>query len=135
MGITDLTGPRAKLGRANEHLRAIDDELRTTNEKHSEPSCVTFGRDESWYTVRFDPLPPLPLQIALIAGDCLNNIRAALDHLVWQLVLREDGKPSKSHYFPLYESGEKFIEEVKSLAQKGKRTRLHGIPVDGDAWA
>lgn len=136
MGMADLTGPRAKLGRADEHLRSIDAELRRVTMEQTESSYITFWRDESWYIVRADPLPPLPLRIALLAGDCLNNLRATLDHLVWQLVLREGQNPEGRQCFPLCETQAEFTKKVVLPSHRGNRhAPLYGIPPNGDAWA
>jgi hypothetical protein len=136
MGIADLTGPRAKLARADEHLSILDSEFRAFSLQEPKPIIVKFRHEEGWYVAYLDPLPLPPLRLALIAGDCLNNIRAALDHLVWQLVLREDKEPSYTHCFPLCEIRQKFLDEVKSPPKKReRRSPLRGIPDNGDAWA
>jgi hypothetical protein len=36
---------------------------------------------------RYRETSPLPARIGLLAGDCLQNMRSALDYLVWELVL------------------------------------------------
>jgi hypothetical protein len=36
-----------------------------------------------------------------IIGDCLHNLRSALDHLAWQLVLLDGQKPSFATSFPV----------------------------------
>lgn len=135
MGIADLTGPRAKLGRANEHLNIFDKEFRAFFTRKPESAVIEFRREEGWHVAYVNPLPLLPMRFALIAGDCLNNLRVALDHLVWQLVLREDQNPTYTHHFPACETWEKFRDEVKSPPTKRVyKCPLRGIPVDGDAW-
>jgi len=49
----------------------------------------------------------------LVAGDCIQNIRAALDHAVWAIVIKEKGaKFAEAHYraidFPIACSPERF---------------------------
>lgn len=137
MGIADITSSRAKLIRASEHLHMLDEEIHTFGQhERAKTSRITYGRDGSWYVVYLDPLPPLPLHTALVAGDCLNNLRASLDHLVWQLVLREDKEPGQHHSFPICESIEQFREKCITPAQRfQKRYPLAGIPLNGVAWA
>jgi hypothetical protein len=135
MGFADLTGPRAKLERAEEHFKALCDECLMFVQQDTNFGRSTFDCEDGWYVVLLHPIPDFPLHIALIAGDCLNNIRAALDQLIWQLVLREDQEPGQSHSFPIYDTREEFIKKVETPAKKGKqKSPLYGIPVDGDAW-
>lgn len=139
MGIADLTSPRAKLGRADEHLNVFNSEFRvfSLSSLHDpKPVNVEFRYEDGWYVAYMYGVAPLPARMALIAGDCLNNFRAVLDHVVWQLVLREDHKPRYTHGFPLYEFRQKFLDDVKSPPKKKQeRSPLWGIPVNGDAWA
>ena len=49
---------------------------------------------------------------AVILGDAVHNLRSALDHLIWQLVLLDTGKDgSNEHQFPVASSGERRILE------------------------
>jgi hypothetical protein len=107
MGIADITSSRAKLVRAREHLKALDDEIDAfSRQEDAKVGKITYGRDGTWHVVYLSPIPSLPIPIALIAGDCLNNTRAALDHLVWQLVLREDKEPQQTNSFPICEKSQ-----------------------------
>jgi hypothetical protein len=135
MGFANLSGPRAKLRRAEEHLHVADSESQTHIEQYPEAGDIELWYESPWYLVRFKPFPPFPLHLALVLGDCIHNICAALDHLIWQLVLREDQEPGQHHSFPLCQTREDFIDKVKLPAQRGKKKfPLYGIPVDGDAW-
>jgi hypothetical protein len=44
---------------------------------------------------------PLPASLPLIFGDSIHNLRSALDHLAWALVLANGGSPDESTYFPV----------------------------------
>jgi hypothetical protein len=54
---------------------------------------------------RYEFVPMLhrspPLRLGVILGDMVHNLRSALDHLVWQAVLRNGGRPNRSHQFPI----------------------------------
>jgi len=45
--------------------------------------------------------PPLPW--SAIVGDTVQNLRAALDHLVWVLVRANGHQPSNSNAFPIFD--------------------------------
>lgn len=132
----DLSGVRAKLKRAEEHQQLLKMEFdiwanqawsRTNNKFH-------IQRDDSWYTVTCDPPPEPDLRFAVIIGDLVHNLRSALDHLVWQLVIRDGHEPTHVNQFPMYEAEDKFIREVKFRKKEPQNSILYGIDVDGDAW-
>jgi hypothetical protein len=135
MGIANLTGPRAKLGRAKEHLEALYREFGVFAEQEAKTAMVKRRREEEWDVFYLGPIPAVPLRIALLAGDCLVNLRAVLDHLIWQLVLREDQEPGKHLQFPFSYTPEKFLHESEPPAKRGKKPgSIFGIPRGGDAW-
>jgi hypothetical protein len=97
---------------------------------------ITYGRDGAWHVLYLNALPKVPDSVAMIAGDCLNNIRAALDHLVCQLVLREDQEPGRDHQFPICQTKKNFVDRFELSSKKShKRNALRGIPRNGDVWA
>lgn len=44
----------------------------------------------------------MPLQFGVILGEIVHDLRSALDHLVYQMVLLNEGKPYTRNYFPIY---------------------------------
>ncbi len=132
----NLTGVRAKLGRAYVHLNSLKDELVQLNRAHADTSFIEFGRDGEWYTVFINPISKFPIELSLIAGDIFTNLRDTLDHIVWQLILREGNEPQQTNDFPIITSESRFMKVVKTPPKKTeKRSPLYGLPVDGDAWA
>jgi len=69
----------AKVERARSHLREIEGALHgyagTRSELHSAEGVLKF-------VIRVDQ--PLPADLPLMVGDCLHNLRSALDHLVYE---------------------------------------------------
>lgn len=64
---------------------------------------------------------PVPARFGLIAGDTLQCFRSALDYLVWELVLANNGTPTQQNAFPISLTGVDYKNEVE------KRRRLHGV--------
>ena len=60
--------------------------------------------DPSILIYRVTRVPDIDPMVAAIAGDILHNLRSALDHLAWQLVVLDGGVPNKWTAFPLHES-------------------------------
>lgn len=55
----------------------------------------------------------------MVIGDCLHNMRSALDHIVWQLVLANHQAPGKSNAFPITDTANRFRDIC--------RKRLNGV--------
>jgi hypothetical protein len=53
------------------------------------------------YAVRVYGVPDIDPGWLTIIGDCLHNLRSALDHLAWQLVLLDGKTPTRETSFPV----------------------------------
>lgn len=63
-------------------------------------SSLKQTADPTVYLFRMRELKPRP-PLGLILGDIANNLRGALDHLAWQLVLASGKTPGFSTAFPV----------------------------------
>lgn len=98
----DLDGVRIKIARANEHLKELKRRLDDWRVSKPYPIIVEIEpdtRDQLWKVGEEPARPPdLP-----VVGDILFNLRSALDHLAWQLVLKANlRKPSTRTEFPIF---------------------------------
>jgi hypothetical protein len=90
----DLRSAELKLNRAREHVTLLEGELKAWHKRHPQPLTLDFKADPDPQVIPMivktieDPDPLM----SLIVGDALNNFRAALDHIAWQLVVH-GGKP------------------------------------------
>jgi hypothetical protein len=94
-----------KLSRAKHHveeLRAAVGQLDvvTTDSIVGAPS----DEDSSVLVYRVTQVPEIDPSVSAIAGDVLHNLRTALDHVAWQLVLLGDGQPNENTTFPLVDT-------------------------------
>lgn len=71
-------------------------------------------------TYYVENISDVPLEIAAITGDTLNNVRSALDYLAYQLVDAAGAAHTSQHCFPIYDSAAKFKTESLSKT-KGMR--------------
>ena len=105
-------GPRAKIERAKEHIEQFSAEWSTAL-RDVEPYRY-FSEDDPdtgdrVYRVEVDDDTPAILQrLGLIIGDAVHNLRAALDLLAWQIVVANEGKPTRFTYFPIADSRKEF---------------------------
>jgi hypothetical protein len=132
--IADLAGVRAKLRRAKEHKGTLKTEFDIWAKQQADAHVFHIRRDGSWYIAMTESLKQPDIRFAVIAGDIVHNLRSALDHLVWQLVLRDGHEPSRWNEFPMCKSEELFFKKVKFRKSKPEVGVLYGITVDGDAW-
>jgi hypothetical protein len=112
-----LDGARRKLIRAQIHLDAVTDTL--VRFADGECAIVPETETDDGLILRVR-LPKVPDTLAPTIGDFLFNVRSALDHIVWQLVLSNPpNEPTSRNAFPICTSDENF------------RTALAGHRLDG----
>jgi len=103
-----------RLERADEHLATLNAERDAFFDQEDRRIVGEFERDTSEYVFRFSGEPPDP-RIGLVVGEFAHNLRAALDNLVWQIVLLRGGTPSGKTQFPIYESWEGYQSSIWML--------------------
>lgn len=81
----DLTSVYAKIQRAEEHIRSVDAELTEWLESGSHTYTLERNEERTQTYFRAKMYGPKPdyLRWTLIVGDAINNLRSALDHLVY----------------------------------------------------
>jgi hypothetical protein len=97
-----LRGPLLKLGRAKEHFAELREKseafLATVPYDWSmETEEYTDGTREYRISASVDDYPPI--ELGLIAGDVVQNVRAALDQLVWAYSAKD--KRNRRTMFPI----------------------------------
>lgn len=101
-----LTSAFLKVERARKHLTELDREIRRFVEVNPYRLAIETDPETDQPVVRFRavegrPLRP-PLRLGLMSGDVIHNLRAALDHVVYQLALTGGGSGERSQ-FPIVE--------------------------------
>lgn len=112
-----------KVKRAYEHISAFEQQLRIFLE--SRPYKVGAKRDPKnrkliYYVESAEPIPDC---LFLIAGDAIQNLMSALDHLAYQIVSSDtsDNPPNpKGIYFPIADDSAKY-EANKRKKMEGAR--------------
>jgi hypothetical protein len=120
-----LDGCRAKLRRADEHRKAFDRLFGDFLDEN--PYTITFEFDSAtgWHNFRWVVRrEPPAVDLALIFGDMLTNLRGTLDYLAWQLVLSANNEPTAHTCFPV-------VKKRESWASV-RGDSLRGV---ADAWA
>jgi len=97
-----------KVERAKQHLSEL--EIARQRFLDTEPYAFASKRDPQTgdTAVYMTRVEAPPVEIGLIAGDVIHNLRSALDHLACQLVIAHGNTPTKQTSFPIYDSVAKY---------------------------
>jgi hypothetical protein len=97
-----LSAAYTKLGHSKKHLDTLWGEIVPFLKAHGAP--ITDERDGTSLKVKTPVLPAIPEHFSLILGDAVQNMRAALDYLIYQLAKLDD--PGVDHekitMFPVF---------------------------------
>jgi hypothetical protein len=103
-----LSGARAKVGRARQHVVALRESLREAGQ--GEPYKIPIVQDRDDATgilyLRVGHLEQHPEEWGIALGDAIHNYRSALDHAWWQMACDHLGrepteKEAKQIQFPI----------------------------------
>lgn len=117
----DFKGINAKIDRASSHIHTLSSEI--------EEFCVAIRRsivhevdrdaDEQRWVYRGATVE-VPIEWSIRAGEILYDLRSALDHLVWQLVLTNGEEPTQINQFPI-------VDEVEDWMSPRTENKLKGV--------
>jgi len=97
-----LDGPKFKIERAGEYLERLDQLVRTYLRNNPQLISAEFNPQNLVNIYRYKSPEPLPIEVSLLAGDAINNLRSSLEHLAWQLALLNTVSPSDKTGFPIF---------------------------------
>lgn len=88
-----LAGVVAKFNRAKQQFDVLRHEIGSFSDQDPEPhfSRGYFDTNTWEWIERFQIREPPPLRWGVMLGECVHNLRSALDHLVCQLTLLDGG--------------------------------------------
>jgi hypothetical protein len=107
-----------KIQRANKHIK----DFYTAREAFikSDPYRVAVKRNSETRQLIYylDSVASVPDDLALIAGDALQNLRTSLDYLVHRLVKANGGTPSGHTGFPIFDAAPITSKDKRIFARK-----------------
>jgi hypothetical protein len=106
-----------KLNRAYKHILDLDIQVRDFLEGRpyvARPEHDAKSRKRTFY---FQERHPVTTDIVATFGDAVHNLRSALDHLVWQLVEANGGKPNSKTEFPIFENAKEYVAKKAGKIQ------------------
>lgn len=110
-----------RLDRALYHLESLKTELRAWSEERPYRMWTDFDVNVGYKLAWVEVVNPPPAKLSLIIGDCIHNLRAALDNLAFELALACNlGEPlpnevAEKSAFPIFNVHKKFVKKRKSL--------------------
>jgi hypothetical protein len=119
------TAIRDKLLHSEFHYKLFEAKLKGYCQTH--PSTIVCESNEATNErfISVVPTEPIPTHLSLIIGDVLQNLRSALDYLVWELVIAAKNEPTQYNAFLICSTAKSFREA------KGKR--LKGVDAEAIA--
>ncbi|MFZ0913519.1 MAG: hypothetical protein WBQ76_10090 [Candidatus Korobacteraceae bacterium] len=116
----DLTGVNAKVSRAKEHTQSVKDEVAAW--MNTRPCSLTPKANADftrWALIISVPKTADLVRWTLIVGDTINNLRSALDHLIYAIAVHESGSnpppDEKRLAFPICDTPGEFKDAAKRI--------------------
>jgi hypothetical protein len=119
-----------KVERAKKHVRALEGEVKVFLEREPYKVGVTLeqqSRRPAYYLAAVEAVPDT---LALIAGDAIQNLRSALDHLAFQIVRFDTGADPinpKDIYFPISETNAQYSKSLSKKLRGASRESIDKI--------
>lgn len=113
-----LAGVGVKLERARKHLKTLNLEMSEYLDRYPYSFELERGQFNSEYVLRAYTSEPPPLAWSALIGDFLQNLRVALEYLVWELARANVGsEPRRKTSFPIYLKRKEFFSDGKLKIQ------------------
>jgi hypothetical protein len=108
-----LDGSFLKLSRARYHFQAVNDLVEGffKRDPYQIIDNIEINGNKREHVLRFKQFEDIPNDVPLIIGDICNNLRSALDHLLWQLWVRRYPTFDETVYFPIYDCESSFVRD------------------------
>jgi hypothetical protein len=124
-----LDGPIAKLDRAKTHFQALNKSIGAFKRSKTHDIVVTKNdplTGEQVANLRILKRPKNP-EWGLVLGDMVHNLRSALDHLIWQLVILNGEKPRRQNQFPVIGTKAEYWEVQPNRSESTRDRMLAGV--------
>jgi hypothetical protein len=112
-----LDAARLTIGRAKEHIRELEGEVRAYLDTHPYEFVRSSQADDQLVPAHVRAVPPA--RLSAIIGDCLSNLLASLDLTFWTLALETGPKdPDRERiFFPIFSNELKFQAALPGFAR------------------
>lgn len=135
-----LAGVRLKLERANVHIAHLL-KMSEALEREARSAVAKVMDDDLHGRYIVERVPEIPREYPAVLGDAVHNLRAALDHLAHQLVLAQNGTPTRQTQFPILRDATKAADihpgmpqTIKSVLEGSQPFRRRAVVEIDPLW-
>lgn len=114
MPILDVTGPVQKLSRAHDHVKNLGLEIRAFHKTHALKVIAQNDTETGKQHFVLFGIGQFPEHWPCLIGDCVHNLRSALDLLACALVRANNKQPGIRTYFPVGDDEADLEKRIKS---------------------
>jgi hypothetical protein len=105
-----------RLERAWEHLQRLEAESRGWLKPRPYRVYAELDAERRTKIIKVEIFRQPPAELGLLIGDCLHNMRSALDNLVYDLAIAHRGVPlsksiAKKSQFPIFKDRDQFLDK------------------------
>jgi hypothetical protein len=131
-----LAGAVEKFNRAKEQFDVLRADMDAFFNRDLRPYSTAgmFDREAWEWVERFQIRENPPLRFGVILGDCVHNLRCALDHAVWQTTLLDGGTPNSGTQFPIASKSESQFENMAKARIRGLSTEHRQLVNDAQPY-
>ncbi len=119
------------MGRASYHFDALKRAMDQFVESESDSPIFDFESDDAQGVIKLRIVRPIPPDWGLVIGDCIFNFRAALDHLICEVVLANGGTDITKTEFPIFLDPLVYGETSRKTGAPSRRSglfKIAGVP-------
>ncbi len=128
--VTARHGYLLKLTRAHEQFYAIKADIVAFIKDDLQRPAGTLqyvDTNAEWHDILWDGVQAPDPMLGVKVGEFIHNVRSALDHLAWGLVLCSGGTPTRDTMFPIYQSHGEWITVLEKPRPNGRASPLEGV--------
>ena len=119
-----LHGVRVKINRAKKHLADLNLAIAAFKARGPHSFSIEIEPETGYEVYRFREREAIPSEWGAIIGDCVHNLRSALDLMANELVIANGGTPTQYTVFPIASSRERFyartIQAIDGVSDRAK---------------
>lgn len=116
-----LEGARLKDRRAYEQLQALQLAVKAFLERQPYAAYVEIDAEDGQINFGIDVREKPDPMWGVLIGEIVHDFHSALDHVAWQLVIRDGGVPNDRTQFPI------FLDPAKFDLETTARGKMHGM--------
>lgn len=106
--INALIDFRKKLDRADQHIEELKASVKSFFRRPQE-IVTNLNNETGECVIYFGDVPTPPPELGVVIGDIAHNLRSCLDHLIWHLVLKDGGSPTRRTMFPIFKARAEYL--------------------------